>query len=81
MSAITLYGAAYSTCTQRVLITLHELGLDYRLQPIEMKEGAHKVCRLSQNSVGIAKGLSRRTSNISQNCTHSAGYPPCKTVI
>lgn len=46
MSAITLYGAAYSTCTQRVLITLHELGLDYKLSPIEMKIGAHKVLSL-----------------------------------
>lgn len=81
MSAITLYGAAYSTCTQRVLITLHELGLDYRLQPIEMKEEEHKVCMRPQNSFGIAKGLSRRTSNISQNSTLSAGYPPCKTAI
>lgn len=46
MSAITLYGAAYSTCTQRVLITLHELDLDYKLSPIEMKLGEHKVRRL-----------------------------------
>lgn len=81
MSAITLHGAVYSTCTQRVLLTLHELGLEYRLQPIEMKEGEHKVCRLPRNKLGIAKGLSRRTSNISQNSTLSAGYPPCKMAI
>lgn len=49
MSAITLHGAVYSTCTQRVLIALHELGLDFKLQSIEMKEGEHKVCTPSRN--------------------------------
>jgi glutathione S-transferase len=37
-----LYGAAQSTCTQRVLATAHELGMDLELVPVDMKSAGHK---------------------------------------
>jgi len=39
---ITVHGAAYSTCTQRVLTTLEELGVEYKLETVELKTGGHK---------------------------------------
>jgi glutathione S-transferase len=40
---ITVYGAYRSTCTKRVLATLHEKGLKYELQPIDLATGEQKV--------------------------------------
>jgi glutathione S-transferase len=41
--AITVYGARYSTRTQRVLLVLEKLGLDYKLQSVDMQKGEHCV--------------------------------------
>lgn len=38
-----VYGSVSSTCTQRVLIVLEELEIDYELIPINMRAGEHKV--------------------------------------
>ena len=38
-----IYGSISSTCTQRVLIVLEELGIDYELISINMRAGVHKV--------------------------------------
>lgn len=43
MSPLTLYGHIYSTCTQRVVLVLEELGLTYDFQVVDMMQGAHKV--------------------------------------
>ncbi|GFN16894.1 glutathione S-transferase family protein [Aspergillus tubingensis] len=37
-----VYGSVSSTCTQRVLIVLEELEIDYELIPINMRAGEHK---------------------------------------
>lgn len=39
---VTLHGAAYSTCTQRVLTTLEELGVEYKLENVDLMKGSHK---------------------------------------
>ncbi|KAH7126108.1 thioredoxin-like protein [Dactylonectria macrodidyma] len=39
---ITLYGALQSTCTQRVILVLTELGVNYELSNINMQKGEHK---------------------------------------
>lgn len=39
---ITLYGLKESTCTQRILILLHELDLDYNFEKIDLFSGEHK---------------------------------------
>lgn len=41
--AVKVYGARYSTCTQRVLAVLHELDVQYDLEFIDMTKGEHKV--------------------------------------
>ena len=43
--SIKLYGATYSTCTQRVSLVLETLGLQYEFASIDMMKGEHKVCR------------------------------------
>ncbi len=40
---ITVYGAYRSTCTKRVLTTLHEKGLKFEFQPIDLTKGEQKV--------------------------------------
>ncbi|KAB1214006.1 Glutathione S-transferase F13 [Morella rubra] len=40
--AIKVHGIALSTCTARVLLCLHEKGLDYELLPVDLASGAHK---------------------------------------
>jgi glutathione S-transferase len=40
---IIVYGTYRSTCTKRVLTTLHEKGLKYELQPIDLAKGEQKV--------------------------------------
>lgn len=40
---IQVYGMAMSTCTQRVLMTLIEKGLQYELVNIDFASGEHKV--------------------------------------
>jgi glutathione S-transferase len=40
---ITLYGLAMSTCTQRVIATLTEKNLSYKLISIDFLGGEHKV--------------------------------------
>lgn len=40
---IVLYGSAQSTCTQRVLTTLIEKGLEYELKNVDLATGEHKV--------------------------------------
>lgn len=42
-SPIRIYGLKQATCTQRVLLTLEELGLDYELKDIDLKKGEHKT--------------------------------------
>lgn len=37
-----LHGAAVSTCTQRVLITAAEVGVDVELVPVDFSKGEHK---------------------------------------
>ncbi|KAH0538973.1 hypothetical protein FGG08_004488 [Glutinoglossum americanum] len=39
---LQLYGIPYSTCTQRVLITLHEKGVPYEINAVNLATGAHK---------------------------------------
>lgn len=40
---LIVHGAPYSTCTQRVLTTLAELGVDdYKLDLVDLTKGAHK---------------------------------------
>lgn len=48
--SIKLYGATYSTCTQRVLLVLETLGLQYELASIDMMKGEHKVRRGTSRS-------------------------------
>ncbi len=40
---IKVYGSATSTCTQRVLTTLNEKGLKYKLVPVNLAAGEQKV--------------------------------------
>ncbi|KAF2647733.1 glutathione S-transferase [Lophiostoma macrostomum CBS 122681] len=40
--AITVFGASYSTRTQRVLFVLEKLGLAYELQNVNMQKGEHR---------------------------------------
>lgn len=40
---ITLYGAYRSTCTKRVLTTLHEKGLKFEFQPVDLAKNEQKV--------------------------------------
>ncbi|KAJ0093041.1 hypothetical protein Patl1_25086 [Pistacia atlantica] len=40
--AIKVHGLAVSTCTVRVLLCLHEKGLEYELVPVDVFNGAHK---------------------------------------
>ncbi len=40
---ITLYGLASSTCTQRVIATLTEKNLSYKLVSIDLAGGENKV--------------------------------------
>jgi hypothetical protein len=44
---LTLYGAPYSTCTQRILMTLHEKQVPYEFVLVDLKIGAQKVSILS----------------------------------
>ncbi|EFC49408.1 predicted protein [Naegleria gruberi] len=37
-----IYGAAQSTCVQRVLTTIKEKGLEYELVPVDLMKGEHK---------------------------------------
>ncbi|CAF3264940.1 unnamed protein product [Rotaria socialis] len=39
---ITVYGSYRSTCTKRVLTTLHEKGLKFEFQPIDLSKGEQK---------------------------------------
>ncbi|ETS73509.1 hypothetical protein PFICI_14455 [Pestalotiopsis fici W106-1] len=39
---VQVFGAQYSTCTQRVLAVLHELGVQYSLEFVDMSKGEHK---------------------------------------
>ncbi|KAF1980319.1 hypothetical protein BU23DRAFT_625542 [Bimuria novae-zelandiae CBS 107.79] len=40
--AVKIYGSIQSTCTQRVIFTALELGIDYDLHDINMMNGEHK---------------------------------------
>jgi len=42
MVKTTVYGLAMSTCTRRVLVTLHEKKADFDLKPINFAAGEHK---------------------------------------
>lgn len=44
--SVKVFGAQYSTCTQRVLAVLHELGVQYHLEFVDMTKGEHKVNNL-----------------------------------
>lgn len=41
--SITVFGASYSTRTQRVLLVLEELGRDYELKNVDLMKGEHYV--------------------------------------
>jgi hypothetical protein len=41
--SLKIYGNPISTCTQRVLFTLEEVGASYELSLIDMQKGQHKV--------------------------------------
>lgn len=41
--ALKLHGAPYSTCTQRVLFAVYELGLDVILVLVDLRKGEHKL--------------------------------------
>lgn len=43
MSTVKVYGSIFSTCTQRVLVTLEEAGATYELIDVSMQAGQHKV--------------------------------------
>lgn len=38
-----VFGSVASTCTQRVILVCHELGIEYELEDINMMKGQHKV--------------------------------------
>lgn len=40
---IKLYGSRHSSCTQRVLMVLSELNIDYELLDVNVQVGEHKV--------------------------------------
>ncbi|PKS05505.1 hypothetical protein jhhlp_008883 [Lomentospora prolificans] len=48
--AIKLYGSRQSSCTQRVLVVLSELGLDYEISDINLQLGEHKCPEYIQDS-------------------------------
>ncbi|XP_048321841.2 glutathione S-transferase F13 [Ziziphus jujuba] len=51
---IKVHGISLSTCTARVLLCLHEKGLQYQLVPIDVASGAHKrQPYLSLNPFGL----------------------------
>ncbi|KAJ9653205.1 hypothetical protein H2201_009165, partial [Coniosporium apollinis] len=39
---VAIYGSIQSTCTQRVILVCHELGVQYELKDINMMKGEHK---------------------------------------
>ncbi|KAH7252820.1 thioredoxin-like protein [Fusarium tricinctum] len=41
--AVMLYGSLHSTCTQRVILVLAELGVKYEFTDIKLQEGEHKA--------------------------------------
>jgi glutathione S-transferase len=40
--ADTIYGNAFSTCTQRIFVVAHELGVDLKLISIDVMKGEQK---------------------------------------
>lgn len=40
---IHIYGASFSTCTRRVASIAKEVGVEYKLHPIEFPKGEHKA--------------------------------------
>eukprot|EP00026_Physarum_polycephalum_P016527 Phypoly_transcript_17450.p1 GENE.Phypoly_transcript_17450~~Phypoly_transcript_17450.p1 ORF type:complete len:212 (+),score=39.36 Phypoly_transcript_17450:126-761(+) len=38
----TVYGMAMSTCTQRIFVVAHELGVELKLSPVDLMKGEHK---------------------------------------
>ncbi|KAB1214011.1 Glutathione S-transferase F7 [Morella rubra] len=56
--AIKVHGIAVSPYTARVLLCLHEKGLDYELLPVDLASGAHKQhSYLSLNPFGSVPAL------------------------
>nr|ALY05892.1 GST3 [Litchi chinensis] len=52
--ALKLYGAPMSTCTARVLVSLHEKDLDFELIPVDLFAGEHKQPPfVSKNPFGL----------------------------
>ncbi|KAB5591145.1 hypothetical protein CTheo_5396 [Ceratobasidium theobromae] len=39
---VTIYGSATSTCTKRVLVTCHEIGVEYKVVPVDLMKLEHK---------------------------------------
>ncbi|EFC45992.1 predicted protein [Naegleria gruberi] len=53
-----IYGAAQSTCVQRVLTTIKEKGLEYELVPVDLMKGEHKSpSHLEKHPFGVIPGL------------------------
>ncbi|CEL02179.1 hypothetical protein ASPCAL03351 [Aspergillus calidoustus] len=86
-----VYGATYSTCTQRVLFLLEELGIPYELVSISMKEGEHKTPTFvdQQHPFGRLPAFEDATTKVFESraiCYYLAAKyggplrPPCEDV-
>lgn len=80
--AIKLYGSPRSSCTQRVLMTLFELGLDYELVELNLQNAEHKVS-LTSTLLTVVMSASNRTTysaaNTSNNPTRLVSFPHSRT--
>lgn len=72
MPSLALYGAVYSTCTQRVLIVLNELGLSYEMKNVDLMKGAHKVCL---HGLAIASGKTLMNQGPKLYCAQTSLCP------
>lgn len=71
--AIAVFGAPYSTRTQRVLLVLKEPGLEYELKTVGLLKGEHHVRRLFHSLLSSPWFLISRT----RLDTTSVGQNPC----
>lgn len=70
---IQVYGMTMSTCTQRVLTTLIEKGLQYQLVNVDLTSGEHKV-RIGFNGHECSRRSLFRVQNISRKNNHLASF-------
>jgi len=43
MSRLTVYGHPWSTRTQRVIVTLYELNVNFKFELVDLVKGEHKA--------------------------------------